>query len=271
MAAALTDNNDLTLTATAFARHTGLTTTDQTTANVWLCNKGDLRDAVAIYQTGDHGHRVFAQRPVDDATVGVAPRLVVGDVTPFGTKRIPDGQTALTIGRRLARYPQSQADSATAAFLDNRLASNNQLGLQKVGGYTAPDTGSQCPCYRFREQYYVQHTNRDGLTTWFRCDPVIVQRTPDTNDLKITNVLFAAPLANRNNFRSCTQGNIAGDELWIGQFTLGKFLQATVLPELIKSASFGLTTPLDKIVFPHPKLTTLAVDLPRGPEHYRVR
>ena len=260
-----------TLNATAFAQHTGLTTVyelfpDNTAVvtETWLRNKGD-HDTVMVNQADTKGRHDFASREVDDATVGVMPCLLNVDDQPFRTAMDQIGQTVLTLNNGIFRYPQTAATTEAAAYLDRNLIPTDDrhpevIGIKQVGTYTAPDTGRVMPCYRWRGDYYVQHTNQDGHTAWFRCDPVAVVPLPN-NKLVARNALFAAPFSSRQKFRERTQGVMADDELNLAKFGLGRFLADTFLPELIKSTTFGLTYPVDKIAFTDRKLSRLNVTL----------
>lgn len=274
-------NNDLPLTATDFARHTGLSVAhDADTAlnEIWLGNRGELRDTVQIYQADANGRHTFTQRKVDTATVGVMPCFLNHDVHPFGTVTT-DGQKQLAIGKNHAAlpcYPGSAVDANTAAALDHDLQALANLddrhpakiGFALVGSYTAPDTGRQCPCYRWHEQNYVLHTNRDGHRAWFRCEPINVRVVDDEQGVLLTDqILFAAPFSNLANFRDRTQAVGANDELAVSQFSLNRYLQDVFLPELIKSTTFGLSHDVDMVAFTHPKLRKLNTTLTRNQDH----
>ena len=255
--------------ATAFAKHTGLATVNklfpEDTAEyieVWLRNKSE-RDTVTTYLTDNKSRYYFSPRQVDDTTVGVMPCLLNVDGQPFRTAMDQIGQTVLTLNNGVFRYPQTAATTEAAAYLDRNLVAPDDrhpeiIGIKQVGTYTAPDTGRVMPCYRWRGDYYVQHTNQAGHTAWFRCDPVAVVPLPN-NKLCAKNTLFAAPFSSRQKFRERTQGVMADDELNLAQFGLGRFLADTFLPELIKSTTFGLTYPVDKIAFTDRKLSRLNV------------
>lgn len=267
MAAILNQNSSReNLNATAFAKHTGLATVNkffpEDTAEyieTWLRNKSE-RDTVTVYQTNAKSRHAFPPREVDDTTVGVMPCLLNENGKPFCTATDQIGQTVLTINNGVFRYPQDATTPEEAADLDRLLASENKFGCKQVGTYTAPDTGRVMPCYRYRGNYYVQHTNKEGHTAWFRCDLVAVQ--PLNNDrFLFEKILFAAPFSSRQKFRERTQGVMANDELTMSQFALGRFLTDTFLPELIKSTTFGLTHPVDKIFVGTGKLSRLNVTL----------
>ena len=254
------------ISATAFAKHTGLATVNklfpEDTAEyieIWLRNKSE-RDTVTTYLTDNKSRYYFSPRQVDDTTVGVMPCLLNSDGQPFNTAMDQIGQTVLTLNNGVFRYPQAATTPEEAADLDHVMASDNKFGLKQVGTYTAPDTGRVMPCYRWRGDYYVQHTNQAGHTAWFRCDPVAVVPLPN-NQLCAKNTLFAAPFSSRQKFRERTQGVMANDELNLAQFGLGRFLADTFLPELIKSTTFGLTYPVDKIFVGTGKLSRLNVTL----------
>ena len=256
-----------TLALTDFAKHTGAG--EMGTSEIWLRGRGHQADTVQTYQAvGEDGPRMFTHRAVNTANVGVVPLLLNGDAQPFGTKQTKDGQTVLTIGNSTPLYPQAAAEPGAAACLDRNLIPPDDrhpatIGFKQVGTFTAPDNGRQCPCYRWHEQYFVLHTNNAGHTAWFRCSPIAVQTLNDqaNSDLATKNVLFAAPFSSQQKFRERTQGAIANDELTLSQFSLGRFLQDTFLPELVKSTTFTLSNDIDMVAFTDRKLSRLNVTL----------